>query len=137
MVIGDAAGIVVSSVTYDHRDVHPGALHCCLPGDHLDGHDFASLRPGAPARSPSCASGRSATRPAGAVQLVVGEPAGPPGDGARRLRALERPGLVAAHRRGDRHERQDDDDLLPPLGVRGARLAHGGDRHTRGPADHA
>ena len=38
---------------------------------------------------------------------------GSPGDGARRLRAVERPGLVASHGRGDRHQRQDDDDLLP------------------------
>ena len=40
-IIGDVSGIVVTSVTYDHRSVGPGALHCCLPGDRVDGHDFA------------------------------------------------------------------------------------------------
>ena len=41
-VIGNPAGIFVSSVTYDHRRVSPGALHCCLPGKRVDGHDFAA-----------------------------------------------------------------------------------------------
>jgi UDP-N-acetylmuramoyl-L-alanyl-D-glutamate--2,6-diaminopimelate ligase len=41
-VIGDVSGVVVSSVTYDHRNVSAGSLHCCLPGLHSDGHAFAS-----------------------------------------------------------------------------------------------
>lgn len=28
-------------MTFDTRDVHPGSLHCCLPGDRVDGHDLA------------------------------------------------------------------------------------------------
>jgi UDP-N-acetylmuramoyl-L-alanyl-D-glutamate--2,6-diaminopimelate ligase len=40
-IIGEVAGVVISSVTYDHRTVTPGALHCCLPGTRVDGHDFA------------------------------------------------------------------------------------------------
>ncbi len=39
----------MSAVTFDTRDVTPGALHCCLPGAHFDGHDFAhqAVRAGA------------------------------------------------------------------------------------------
>ena len=32
----------ISSITYDSRQVEDLALFCCLVGDHLDGHDFAS-----------------------------------------------------------------------------------------------
>jgi UDP-N-acetylmuramoyl-L-alanyl-D-glutamate--2,6-diaminopimelate ligase len=39
---GDASGVVVRSVTFDHRDVVPGALHCCLPGANTDGRRFAA-----------------------------------------------------------------------------------------------
>jgi UDP-N-acetylmuramoyl-L-alanyl-D-glutamate--2,6-diaminopimelate ligase len=73
-VVGDVSGIVVTSVTYDHRRVQPGALHCCLPGEHVDGHEFAS------AAARAGAVGLVCERPLGGeaakvVQLVVG-PAG-------------------------------------------------------------
>ena len=29
-------------MTFDSREVRPGALHCCLPGTRLDGHDLAA-----------------------------------------------------------------------------------------------
>ena len=32
----------VSDVTHDSRSVRPGALFCCIPGMHRDGHDFAA-----------------------------------------------------------------------------------------------
>ena len=32
----------VSDVTHDSRSVRPGALFCCIPGVHRDGHDFAA-----------------------------------------------------------------------------------------------
>jgi UDP-N-acetylmuramoyl-L-alanyl-D-glutamate--2,6-diaminopimelate ligase len=32
----------VGSVTHDSRAVERGALFCCIPGDHVDGHAFAS-----------------------------------------------------------------------------------------------
>lgn len=32
----------VSDVTHDSRTVRPGALFCCIPGVHRDGHDFAA-----------------------------------------------------------------------------------------------
>ena len=38
----DLANVVVSSVTTDSRAVAPGALFVCLPGEKVDGHDFAS-----------------------------------------------------------------------------------------------
>ena len=71
LVIGDTGSITVTSVTYDHRDVRPGALHCCLPGAHVDGHDFAGQAGRAGAVAFVC------ERPLGsevaaAVQLIVG-----------------------------------------------------------------
>jgi len=38
---GDGS-VVVSSVMHDSRRVRPGALFCCLPGAHVDGHDHAA-----------------------------------------------------------------------------------------------
>ena len=43
--VGDIHGdpaVEVSAVTFDSRDVRPGALHCCLPGGRQDGHRFAA-----------------------------------------------------------------------------------------------
>ena len=37
---GDAA-VDVRSLTHDSAQVTPGALFCCVPGRHADGHDFA------------------------------------------------------------------------------------------------
>ncbi len=71
MLIGDAAGVVVTSVTYDHRDVRPGALHCCLPGDHVDGHEFAAAARRAGAVAFVCER-QLAGEAAGAVQLIFG-----------------------------------------------------------------
>jgi UDP-N-acetylmuramoyl-L-alanyl-D-glutamate--2,6-diaminopimelate ligase len=77
LVIGDAAEVIVTSVTYDHRDVRPGALHCCIPGDHVDGHVFAAAarRAGAVAFVCERPLGEDA---GGAVQLVFGEAGGRP-----------------------------------------------------------
>ena len=41
-VIGDPAGVEITSVTHDSRRVEPGALFCCLPGTRTDGHRHAS-----------------------------------------------------------------------------------------------
>ncbi|MDQ1442117.1 MAG: UDP-N-acetylmuramoyl-L-alanyl-D-glutamate--2,6-diaminopimelate ligase [Acidimicrobiaceae bacterium] len=40
-VLGDAEAADVSSLTLDSRAVASGALYCCVPGEHFDGHDFA------------------------------------------------------------------------------------------------
>ncbi|MGH9186335.1 MAG: UDP-N-acetylmuramoyl-L-alanyl-D-glutamate--2,6-diaminopimelate ligase [Acidimicrobiales bacterium] len=40
-VAGDVTGIDVTAITHDSRDVGPGALFCCVPGERFDGHDFA------------------------------------------------------------------------------------------------
>jgi UDP-N-acetylmuramoyl-L-alanyl-D-glutamate--2,6-diaminopimelate ligase len=40
-VLGYPEGVDVTAVVFDHREVIPGALFCCLPGAHHDGHDFA------------------------------------------------------------------------------------------------
>ncbi|HXY43058.1 MAG TPA: UDP-N-acetylmuramoyl-L-alanyl-D-glutamate--2,6-diaminopimelate ligase [Acidimicrobiales bacterium] len=44
-VVGDADGVLVRDVQFDHRTVRPsngaGDLFCCVPGDLRDGHDFA------------------------------------------------------------------------------------------------
>jgi UDP-N-acetylmuramoyl-L-alanyl-D-glutamate--2,6-diaminopimelate ligase len=42
VVTGDVAGTEITAVTFDHRDVVPGALHCCLPGARIDGRMFAA-----------------------------------------------------------------------------------------------
>jgi UDP-N-acetylmuramoyl-L-alanyl-D-glutamate--2,6-diaminopimelate ligase len=34
-------GIDVGSIVHDSREVAPGALFCCIPGAHTDGHDHA------------------------------------------------------------------------------------------------
>jgi len=70
-IIGDVSDIVVTSVTYDHRSAGPGALHCCLPGEHVDGHDFASAALDAGAVAFVCERPLEGEA-AGAVQLIVG-----------------------------------------------------------------
>ncbi len=40
-VRGNPADVGVRSITFDTSDVVPGALHCCLPGARVDGHDLA------------------------------------------------------------------------------------------------
>lgn len=40
-LIGDE-GTVISGITQDSRDVRPGDLYCCVPGEIHDGHSFAS-----------------------------------------------------------------------------------------------
>ena len=35
-------GAVASGITWDSREVKPGDLFIALPGDHMDGHDFAA-----------------------------------------------------------------------------------------------
>ena len=47
---GDPADVDVRAITFDTADVVPGALYCCVPGGHFDGHDFA---PGAVAAGAS------------------------------------------------------------------------------------
>ncbi len=39
---GTLAGVTVSSIVFDSRNVRPGALFACLPGSLRDGHDFAA-----------------------------------------------------------------------------------------------
>jgi UDP-N-acetylmuramoyl-L-alanyl-D-glutamate--2,6-diaminopimelate ligase len=57
---GDAAGDPeIAGLAYDSREVTPGTLFFCVPGEHSDGHDFA-------ARAVA----------AGAVALVVERPLG-------------------------------------------------------------
>ena len=41
-VAGDEA-VVVTDVTLDSRAVRAGAIFCCVPGDVVDGHDFAPV----------------------------------------------------------------------------------------------
>ncbi|MEA3218910.1 MAG: UDP-N-acetylmuramoyl-L-alanyl-D-glutamate--2,6-diaminopimelate ligase, partial [Acidimicrobiia bacterium] len=42
VVRGDPSTVVVDQVAYDSRSVGPGALFCCVPGQQVDGHAFAS-----------------------------------------------------------------------------------------------
>jgi UDP-N-acetylmuramoyl-L-alanyl-D-glutamate--2,6-diaminopimelate ligase len=38
---GAPATVGITAIEYDSRRVGPGALFCCLPGEHADGHDHA------------------------------------------------------------------------------------------------
>jgi UDP-N-acetylmuramoyl-L-alanyl-D-glutamate--2,6-diaminopimelate ligase len=38
---GDLTAVDVTTITLDSRAVTPGALYCCVPGAHVDGHHFA------------------------------------------------------------------------------------------------
>lgn len=42
-VAGDVSGVEVSKISFDLAGVEPGALHCCLVGARVDGHDLAEL----------------------------------------------------------------------------------------------
>ena len=75
---------IVRDASYDSRDVPPGSLFFCIPGDVVDGHAFAQQavdaageRPGG--RSPPRGRGAAARRPLG--------PRGDRSDGRRGLRA--------------------------------------------------
>lgn len=41
-VVGVTEGVKVTQIAFDHRSVVPGALFCCIVGEHADGHDFAA-----------------------------------------------------------------------------------------------
>lgn len=38
---GSSGDVSVTGVAHDSRDVAPGDLFCCVPGEHTDGHDHA------------------------------------------------------------------------------------------------
>ncbi len=57
----DGAGLVSGSVEFDSRRVGPGGLFVALPGEQVDGHDFAA-----------------AAVAAGAVGVLAGRPVGTP-----------------------------------------------------------
>jgi UDP-N-acetylmuramoyl-L-alanyl-D-glutamate--2,6-diaminopimelate ligase len=42
-----AGSVEVTSVVHDTREVTPGALYCCVPGENVDGHDLAPVAAGA------------------------------------------------------------------------------------------
>ena len=48
---GEAAGVEITGLAYDSRDVAPGDLFFCVSGFRSDGHDFAAeaVRAGAAA----------------------------------------------------------------------------------------
>ena len=80
-VLGEPAGVEITAVVTDHRDVVPGALFCCLPGLRHDGHAFAAEAAHAGAAAFVCERSLAPLGEFG-VQLVVG-----PG-GARPAAAL-------------------------------------------------
>ena len=51
----DPDTVVTGAVEYDSRKVGPGGLFVAVPGEHVDGHDFAAGRGRRRARSPCCA----------------------------------------------------------------------------------
>ncbi len=69
-VLGEVTAIAISDVVFDHREVTPGAIFCCLVGANVDGHQFAgeAARRGAVAFICEHSLGDEVV---GAVQLVV------------------------------------------------------------------
>ncbi len=53
-VRGDPASTEVTAVDFDSRQVGPGSLFCCVPGDHTDGHVHAAHAVTAGANSLLC-----------------------------------------------------------------------------------
>lgn len=43
IVPAGAGGVEVTTVVHDTRAVVPGALFCCVPGAHVDGHELAAI----------------------------------------------------------------------------------------------
>jgi UDP-N-acetylmuramoyl-tripeptide--D-alanyl-D-alanine ligase len=78
--------MITGSVEFDSRKVGTGALFLALPGERVDGHDFAA------AAVAGGAAGVLAARPVDAPAVLVGEPANPSAStaeqGARLLSAL-------------------------------------------------
>jgi len=70
VVRGDPSGVVVTGVTYDHRRVEPGSLHCCIKGARVDGRSFAGAACAAGAVA-LLADGELAGLGAEVVQLIV------------------------------------------------------------------
>lgn len=65
LVAADPAAVVTGGVEFDSRRVEPGGLFAALPGQRVDGHDFAAA---------AAAAGAVAvlgTRPVGGVPMVV------------------------------------------------------------------
>lgn len=40
-LVGDPERAEVTSMSLDSRAAAPGSMYCCVPGQHVDGHDFA------------------------------------------------------------------------------------------------
>jgi UDP-N-acetylmuramoyl-L-alanyl-D-glutamate--2,6-diaminopimelate ligase len=53
-VVGEVSGVAVRDVQFDHRQIQPGDMFCCLSGEHRDGHDFAGAAVAAGAGSLLC-----------------------------------------------------------------------------------
>ena len=58
-LIGDPDGVIITDVVIDSRQIHRGCLFICVPGENVDGHDFASTAVAAGAASSSGASPES------------------------------------------------------------------------------
>jgi len=66
--IPDPAAVVTGTVEFDSRSVTPGGLFVAMPGERVDGHDFAALA------VQSGALAVVAARPVGTPAIVVSDP---------------------------------------------------------------
>ena len=69
-VLGDPSQVVIGDIVLRDDAVTPGALYCCIPGDRVDGHDFAGRAVELGAVALVCEHSVIGARDA--VQLVVG-----------------------------------------------------------------
>jgi UDP-N-acetylmuramoyl-tripeptide--D-alanyl-D-alanine ligase len=67
--VPDPGRLVTGPVVIDSREVTPGGLFVALPGERVDGHDFAA------AAVAAGAAAVLASRPAGVPALITGDPA--------------------------------------------------------------
>ena len=82
-VLGSVERRAITGVVFDHREVRPGSLFCCIAGQRHDGHLFAA-----------------AAREAGAVAFVCEHsPGGAAGDGAQLVVGLAT-GMIFSRRTG-------------------------------------
>ncbi|MGH3837555.1 MAG: UDP-N-acetylmuramoyl-tripeptide--D-alanyl-D-alanine ligase [Pseudonocardiaceae bacterium] len=88
----DGADVVSGSVEFDSRRVGPGGLFVALPGEQVDGHDFAA------AAMAAGAVGVLAGRPVGVAAVLAAPVSGPGGAGAAVLAALARLARVVVDR---------------------------------------
>ena len=105
--------VEIADLAYDSRKAGPGTLFFCVPGEKVDGHEFARGRGRGRGGGAGRRAGAGAGRAAGRGRRRAG------GDGAAGGAVLGRPDGGAEGGRGHRDQREDDDGVPDPGDPRG------------------